>query len=118
MKNRFSTDLLDLILEQEKKEREELRLQLLEKLFNTLDKLHCEIPFEEAYLFGSIIKPYKFQKDSDVDIGFIGLKDEHFFKAMSFISREISRDVDVIQLEGYRLAEKIKRDGIRWTMKD
>ena len=114
MKNRFSTALLDLILEQEKKEREELRLQLLEKLFNTLDKLHCEIPFEEAYLFGSIIKPYKFQKDSDVDIGFIGLKDEHFFKAMSFISSEISRDVDVVQLEGHRLAGKIKKDGIKW----
>ena len=80
MDKRFSTFLLDNILEQEKKEREELRLQLIEILFKTFDKLSHEIPIKEAYLFGSITKSYKFQKDSDVDIGFIGLKDEHFLR--------------------------------------
>ncbi|MBZ0190085.1 MAG: nucleotidyltransferase domain-containing protein [Candidatus Kuenenia stuttgartiensis] len=114
MGKRFSTFLLDRILEQEKKEREELRLRLIEKLFKTFDMLSHEIPIKEAYLFGSITKPYRFQKDSDVDIGFIGLKDEYFFKAMSVISREIGRDVDVVQLEEHRLIEKIKKDGVKW----
>jgi predicted nucleotidyltransferase len=118
MDKAFSTTLLDQALEREKKEREELRLQLIEKLFNTLDKLRQEIPFQGAYLFGSIVKPYRFSKGSDVDIGFTGLNDKYFFKAMSFISREVGIDVDVIQLEGHRLAEKIKKDGIRWTRKD
>ncbi len=55
-------------------------MQLIKKLFNTLDTLSREIPFKEAYLFGSIGKPYRFSKDSDVDIGFLGLKDEHFLR--------------------------------------
>ena len=117
MNKRFATPLLDLALEREKKAQEELRLQLIQKLFNILDKLRREIPFEEAYLFGSIVRPYKFLEGSDVDIGFIGLKDDHFFKTISFISREVGVDVDVVQLEGHRLAEKIKKDGIKWTRK-
>jgi len=111
---KFETPLLDKVLEREKREREGLRLQLIKKLFDIFGRLRREVPFEDAYLFGSIIKPYKFMEGSDVDIGFTGLGDEYFFKAMSFISREISRDVDVVQLEGHRLAEKIKRDGMKW----
>ena len=114
MGKKFETPLLDKALEREKREREELRLQLIKKLFDIFGRLRREVPFEDAYLFGSIIKPYKFMEGSDVDIGFTGLGDEYFFTAMSFISREISRDVDVVQLEGHRLAEKIKKDGIKW----
>lgn len=115
MMEKFETDLLDSILERKRREQEEFRLQLIKKLFDTLDKLSQEIPFKEAYLFGSIGKPYRFTKESDVDIGFLGLKDEHFFKAMSFISREIGVDVDILQLENHRLAKKIKKEGIKWT---
>ncbi len=114
---RFSTHILDEAIEQKNKKREKLRLQLMEKLFETFDKLSSDISFNEAYLFGSITKPYKFTEESDIDIGFIGLKDEYYFKAMSCISREIRADVDVIQLEGHRLAEKIKKEGIKWIRK-
>ncbi len=117
MGNKFATPLLDQALERERREREELRLRLIEKLFHVLDMLSLEVPFQEAYLFGSIVKPYRFSGYSDVDIGFVGLQNEHFFKTMSFISGEIGVDVDIIQLEGHRLAEKIKKGGIRWTRK-
>lgn len=92
-----------------------MRLETLEKLFNTLERLNEDVPFKEAYIFGSLAKPFKFFEDSDIDIGFMGLEDGHFFKAISFISGEIGGDVDVIQLEGHRLAEKIKKEGIKWT---
>jgi predicted nucleotidyltransferase len=118
MSPRFSTHLLDKAIEREGKEREKLRLQLIKRLFAALDKLSIDIPFKEAYLFGSITKPNRFLKSSDIDIGFSELTDENFFKAMSFISEDIGIDVDVIQLEGHRLAEKIKREGIKWTRKD
>jgi len=118
MSTRFSTYLLDEVIERERDEREKLRFHLIEKLFDTLRKLQLEISFKEAYLFGSIAKPFKFSKDSDIDIGFVGLMDGDFFKAMSFISREIGRDVDIIQLETHRLAEKIKKEGIKWIRKD
>ncbi len=112
------TDLLDKTIEQRRKVQEELRLQLIEKVCKVLDKLAMEIPFEEAYLFGSILKPGKFIKDSDIDIGFIGLKDIDFFRAMSFISSELGVDVDIVQLEGHRLADKVKKEGLKWTQQD
>lgn len=118
METKFSTYLLDAAIERKRRAREEFRLQLIEKVFNALNKLAVDIPFKEAYLFGSIVKPHKFMKDSDIDIGFVGLKDDHFFRVISFISSEIGVDIDVIQLEGHRLEDKVKEKGIRWIKKD
>lgn len=115
---RFPTNILYAAIERQQKEQEAFRVQIIDKLFSILDTLVHELPFEEAYLFGSVTKPHRFSIGSDIDIGFVGLKNEYFFKAMSFISREIGIDVDVVQLEGHRLAEKIKREGIKWTRKD
>lgn len=94
----YSTVLLDKALEEKKKAQEELRLQMLEKLNHALDALNRELPFREAYLFGSIKEPFRFTEGSDIDVGFIGLRDEHFFKAMSFLSSELQTDVDIVQL--------------------
>lgn len=54
MRKRFETDLLDSILERKRREQEKLRLQLIKKLLDTLDTLSQEVPFTEAYLFGSL----------------------------------------------------------------
>jgi hypothetical protein len=114
----FSTSLLDKALEVKRQEREGLRLRLIEKAFTVLDRLAKDIPFDEAYLFGSIIKPYRFFKGTDIDIGFVGLKDKYFFKALAFVSGEMGMDVDIIQLEGHRLEDKVKKEGMKWTRKD
>lgn len=114
----FSTAVLDRAVAKEKKERERLRKQLLRGVIEALDKLAHEVHFGEAYIFGSISRPHGFRRGSDVDIGFKGLTDENFFRAMSFISREVGIDnVDIVQLEGHRLADKIIREGIRWSRK-
>ncbi|MEW6609720.1 MAG: nucleotidyltransferase domain-containing protein [bacterium] len=117
MTNQFSTYLLDEILLKEKIKKENLRRQLIEKVLSTLTKLSDKVSFKEAYLFGSIVNPDSFSEESDVDIGFVDLSDRDFFKTMAFISREIGIDVDVVQLEGHRLEEKIKDKGIRWIKK-
>jgi len=49
----WSTELLDAALAKKKQERERLRKQLLTIAMQTLDKLAQEIPFEQAYIFGS-----------------------------------------------------------------
>ena len=110
----YVTALLDEVIEKKRKQQEDLRLQVIEKILTDIDRLREEIAFEEAYLFGSATKPFKFSERSDIDIGFIGLDDRHFFRAMSYISEEIGCDVDIVQLEDHRLADKIKRGGIRW----
>jgi uncharacterized protein len=113
----YSTVLLDRALEEKKKAQEKCRLQLLEKLNHALDALSREIPFKEAYFFGSVTEPFRFSGRSDIDLGFVGLRDDHFFKAMSFLSSELCADVDIVQLEGHRFGKKIRRVGIRWTKK-
>ena len=110
--------LLDEVIEKNRKRQEELRLWVIEKILTAIDKLSEEIAFKEAYLFGSVTKPFRFSERSDIDIGFIGLDNRHFFKVMSYISEEAGRDVDIVQLEDHRLADKIKRGGIRWRRKD
>jgi len=119
---KFSTHLLDEAIAKKKADDEKARLQYLEKVFAALCKLSKEIDFKEAYIFGSLAKPFSFSPGaggfggcSDIDIGFAGLRDEDFFKAAAFLSSELEIDVDVVQLEGHRLEEKIKREGIKWT---
>ncbi len=76
------------------------------------------ISFEQAYIFGSLAKPYRFFKDSDVDVAFLGLRDEDFFQAIAFLSRELDANVDVIQLEDHTLRDKVMREGIKWKKSD
>jgi predicted nucleotidyltransferase len=114
----FKTELLDEVIKKKREKKEELRLWVIAKTLAAIDRLSGEIAFDEAYLFGSVTKPFKFSERSDIDIGFIGLDNRHFFKVMSYISEEVGRDVDIIQLEDYRLADKIKKGGVLWRRKD
>lgn len=118
MKAQFSTYILDKVLEEKKSKREEFRLKTIADITDALNELFQEIFFEEAYIFGSLIKPHKFSQDSDIDIGFIGLNDQDFFKALAFLSRKIGSDVDIIQLEGHRFKDKIMKESIKWRKKD
>lgn len=114
----FSTKLVDEAINRKRNEDEERRLQCIERLFDILERLSKKVFFNEAYIFGSLTKPHRFSKYSDIDIGFIGLHDVDFIKTISFISNKIGLEVDVVQLEGHRLAKKIMREGIRWAKKD
>jgi hypothetical protein len=49
--------LLDAIIEKKRKKEEQ---RLIEKILAAIDKLNLEIAFKEAYLFGSVTKPYRF----------------------------------------------------------
>ncbi len=95
-----------------------LRKDTLTKIQEALDALNRNIQFNEAYIFGSVTNPFHFNEDSDIDIGFYGLKDENFFHTISFLSEFIGRDVDIIQIENFsHLVKKIK-EGIKWTKKN
>lgn len=114
----FSTQILDRGLNRRRAERERERQQWLVRIEGALEQLAMEITFKEAYLFGSVAQPYRFQDGSDIDIGVAGLNPDDLLRAMAFLSRYLEREVDVIPLEGHRLAEKIKREGKRWRKGD
>ncbi|GAB6274715.1 MAG: hypothetical protein STSR0004_15800 [Peptococcaceae bacterium] len=108
-----TTYLLDEVIKEKEEKREALRVAQIKKVLEALDKLAEQLSFKEAYLFGSLVKPYAFYPESDIDIGFTDLKDADFFKAMAFLSSELGREVDVIQMEGHRLTPKIFKEGLR-----
>ena len=114
----YETPLLDEVIEKKRQTREERRLRLVEKILAALDGLSREAAFEEAWLFGSVTKPFEFSERSDIDIAFVGLDDRDFFRAMSYLSNAADCDVDVLQLEHHRLADKIKTGGIRWKRRE
>lgn len=111
----FSCDLLNAVQRARRTRREAQREALLKQVWELLPRLAARIQFEEAYVFGSVLNSKRFQDDSDVDVAFVGLQDEDFFPTMAWLSRELGREVDVIQLEGHRLANKIRKEGLRWT---
>lgn len=113
----YVTVLLDEAVRNKRSRQEELRQQLMERLLCALDRLDGKIAFKEAYIFGSVTKPFGFSEGSDIDVGFSGLDNRDFFAAMSFLSGETGVDVDIVQLEGHRLADSIRREGTRWKRK-
>lgn len=114
MSPRFSTHILDRAIASQRERREQRRKDRLGAIFQALDELSVRIPFEGAYVFGSLAKPHRFFDESDVDVAFLGLRDEDFFVAMAFLSRTLGTDADVIQLEAHPLREVIAQEGISW----
>jgi len=110
-----TTALFDRVIRDRKSHREALRQAMIDRVRRALKEMSESIHFKDAYLFGTITKPYRFFEKSDVDIAFIGLRDEDFFKAIAYLSRRLERNVDVVQLEKYRLREKVIKEGIPWT---
>lgn len=105
----------DIAVQERRAKREEERMRILQKTTNALNLLANKIKFSQAYIFGSLICPYRFKESSDVDIGFLGLADKDFFRAIALLSREIGRDVDVIQLENHPLKDRIQTgEIIQW----
>lgn len=81
------TELLDSYLKKIEKNKEFQRLKLLRKVKSVLGILSKAVHFKEAYIFGSILKPGRFYKDSDIDIAVKGLKNKDFFLFMARLFR-------------------------------
>lgn len=47
-----------------------------------------------------------------------GLRDKDLFPTLAYLSHELGSEVDIIQLEGHLLAEKVVRDRINWNSQD
>lgn len=109
-------DLMRKYLRLEAEMRERKRRELLARTISALNKLSSRVKFRGAYIFGSITKPYMFFDSSDVDIAFLGLEEDKLFFTVAFLSEEIGRDVDVIELEKAPFKDKILREGIRWRL--
>ena len=111
----FDTSILDRALAQRQARREEERQALLADVLRELDTLAEQFDLQEAYVFGSVARPGRFREDSDVDVAVAGLPSEQFISLMAQLSANLGRDVDMVELEKIHFADKIKREGIKWT---
>ncbi|MBI2264615.1 MAG: hypothetical protein HYU64_05530 [Armatimonadetes bacterium] len=78
---------------------EKIRISTLGEVLNALDDLEKETTFENAHIFGSVTRPYRFHESSDIDIAFEGLDRDRLFVAVAFLSRRLERDVNGQHLE-------------------
>jgi len=110
----FKTTLLDRALRQKRRDNERKRREAIEQAMRLLSKLSAQYAIERAFLFGSVARPGRFRERSDVDIAVFGLSDEKYFAFMGELSRQLSRDVDVIQMEKHYLKDRIRGPKIVW----
>lgn len=113
----FSTQILDRALARKRAEREHLRQAVYARTIAALERLADDVAFERAILFGSVLATGRFRADSDVDIAFSRLDDTDFFPVVARLSRELERDVDIIQLENHPLATSVLEKGVVWRPK-
>ena len=94
---------------------EALRLSVLGKLKGALAELGRNYQWNTVYVFGSVIKPGKFQTRSDVDVAVEGLDKLRLYSLVADISAFMERDVDVIVLEECHFSESIIKKGAKWN---
>ncbi|HAP32172.1 MAG TPA: hypothetical protein DCQ14_03855 [Firmicutes bacterium] len=94
--------------------REKTRINTIGQLCAALEKLAQEVSFAEAYIFGSVIKPYRFGDASDLDIAFKELERDRLYTVISFLSDYLQREVNAVHMEDVHFQEKIVREGMRW----
>ncbi len=115
MNNQSKTYLLDEALIRRKKALEEERQATLKLVKQWLEVNGQKYGIEQAYLFGSLIRPNKFQKTSDIDLAVESIKAEHMFMAMTALTEALGREVDLIELPKCPFAHRIRQEGILWT---
>jgi uncharacterized protein len=99
----------------QKQSYEKIRISVLGQICDALTVLSHQYVCEEVYVFGSVIKPGRFQPRSDVDIAIKGLDKFQLYSFIADISSFLQRDVDVIVLEECHFSEFIIKRGLKWN---
>ncbi len=115
MDNKFQTYLLDEVIINRKKALEAERQLTLRLVKLWLEFNGKKYGIEQAYLFGSLIRPHSFQQTSDIDLAVESIQPEHMFVAMTALTETVGREVDLIDLSKCPFAHRIRQEGILWT---
>lgn len=80
----------------------------------------CELaPVESVIVFGSLLKPGRFNEASDVDLA---LESEpsnmSIYQLTSLLAEHLGRPVDIVLLSECRFRERVLREGERWMLRD
>jgi predicted nucleotidyltransferase len=111
------TNILDAALTRRREDNEAQRLATVEQAIRWLETQAEQYGISQAYLFGSVIRPYRFTSHSDVDIAVEQFDPEGFFVAMAALSEALERDVDLVDLSKCPFAHRIRQQGRIWRRK-
>lgn len=114
MKQKFPYFLWLQSAEEEEKEREKIRKEVLREIDKALKILAMRYSWNDLYLFGSIIRTGSFTQGSDIDIAVLGLKKLDYFAFVGDISAILNRSVDVINLEDCHFGNSIVSEDVKW----
>lgn len=109
----YSTYLLQEIEAQRKNDLEMKRQDILKQCIETLRDYFSPLHVKSLYITGSVLLPYKFRSQSDIDVAVEGLPDEVYFRAIFELGDLLSRSVEIIELENCSFAESIRENGLR-----
>jgi predicted nucleotidyltransferase len=100
LKAKFDTSVWQNQLLKRDENLENTRKTVLAQTISFLNTIKNDLPVDEIYLFGSILRENMFEERSDIDIAIKGLKNEsHFFKIWTQIDIIPNRNVDLLLLE-------------------
>ena len=114
-KQPFSTAKLDQILSDRQVKIEQDRLLLLSKILQWLEEFNTCYGIEQAYIFGSILRPGKFHQDSDIDLAVSQINPDDYCTVISLLHQYLGREVDLIILDTCHFSNRIRDTGLLWT---
>ncbi|MEM9807722.1 MAG: nucleotidyltransferase domain-containing protein [Cyanobacteria bacterium P01_D01_bin.56] len=114
----FPTPLLDARLAREKEQNEADRQRLLKSALAWLRTNSITYDITQGYVFGSVTEPRHFTCTSDIDIAVETWDMGNICGFMGYLSLHLNRDVDVVPLDQCHFAEKIRRQGMPWSVND
>ena len=113
----FDTNVLDEAIAQRSDRLENERQRLLAQTIDLLERHGSRYGIRSAYIFGSVARPRRFHERSDVDIAIKTSRPDLLIEAIGPLSSLLGRDVDLVDLATVPFAERIRREGVRWTPK-
>lgn len=104
--------LWERLQEERAAQREQERLQMLERAVALLQQYFASRQVDAVYLTGSILREGRFYPFSDIDVAVEGLR-EDYLRTMVDLERLLDRDIDLIELEKCPFRDAILRRGMR-----
>lgn len=111
----MATPRLDQQLQQRRCAHERARQDVLQRVWQWLDRYGQDFGIQQAYVFGSVCRPGHFHDRSDVDIAVTSIHPERYFMAISLLSAWLEREVDLIELDRCPFHHRIRESQWVWT---
>jgi predicted nucleotidyltransferase len=108
----FDTSLLDEDLKKRQEDLNRVRVNVLDEVTKTLNAIRGKYGVQEAYIIGSLLTAYRWNRSSDVDVAVSGCS-ERVLDIMKVLEEGTGKVVDVVDLDSQPFPEAFKRKGLK-----